>query len=170
MLKTSILGSVTIWDMEIIVNQLLDSPYNFLVTLRPNRRAFIRLRRVLWIGLVMWHATRKLLQYQVPGVWEQETEAPFLVKWWLFDTFPDRFLYPSLKPLFFFVQNDNVFTVELVAWVFGVGKDSRVLIFVGTASSVLIETCLYGLFSLSHIWFITTSVGTFKPPKFSHRW
>ena len=66
----------------------------------------------------MWHATRKLLQYRVPGVWEQEMEAPFLVKWWLFDTFPDRFLYPSLKPLFFFVQNDNVFTVELVAWVF----------------------------------------------------
>ena len=45
---------------------------------------------------------------------------------------------------------------------FGVGKNSIFLIFVGAASPVLVETYLYGLFCLSHICFITTSIGTSK--------
>ena len=60
-------------DRKEIVNQSMDTPHNFLVTLRHNRCVFIRVRRGLFVGLVMWHAARKLLQCLVPGVWEQKT-------------------------------------------------------------------------------------------------
>ena len=70
----------------------------------------------------MWHATRKLFQYRVPGVREQEKEAPFLLSEW-FSTSSQITSFTSLPYHFSFLY---VLTVELVAWVFGVGKDSRV--------------------------------------------
>ena len=53
-----------------MVNQLINLRNNFRVTLRPNCWIFIRLRRGLWISLVMWHVTRKLLQHWGHHSWQ----------------------------------------------------------------------------------------------------